>query len=123
VAESLDRRNLPYCIVELNPQTVQRLTHLGVAIIEGDVRQPDVLQRAGILTATLLALALPDEPAMLAALQTARQLNPTIKILARCTFSSAGLQAQRLGADAVVIAEQVVAREFARAFEETLPKQ
>jgi CPA2 family monovalent cation:H+ antiporter-2 len=120
VAEALDRLDRPYCVVELNAQTVTRCTRIGVSIIEGDVREEAVLQRAGIATASTLALAMPDEQQTLAALQVARRLNPTIRILARCTFTSAGLQAHRLGADAVVVAEQVVAMEFARVLEASL---
>jgi CPA2 family monovalent cation:H+ antiporter-2 len=93
---------------------VQRVAKAGVAIIEGDVRLSEVLQRAGILTARLLVLAMPDEHATLAALQTARQINPTIQVLVRCHYASAGIQAQKMGADAVVVAEQVVAHELVR---------
>src|ERR1700679_1324681 len=89
VAEALDRLDRPYCVVELNPQTVTRCTRIGVSIIEGDVREEAVLQRASIATAAVLALAMPDEQQTLAALKVARRLNPTIKILARCTFTSA----------------------------------
>ena len=121
VAEALEARGLPYCVVELNPQTVTRVARTRVSIIEGDVREPDTLMRAGIESATLVALALPDERDTLSALQVARRLNPSVKIVARCVFTSAGMQAQRLGADAVVVAEQVVAREFAKVLEEMLP--
>ena len=49
-------------------------------------------------------------------------LNPSIKIIARCEFSSAGLMAGQLGADGVIVAEQVVAHEFARVVDELLPR-
>jgi hypothetical protein len=42
-----------------------------------------------------------------------------VKVIARCTFSSAGLQAAKLGA-AAVVAEQVVAREFTQVLEKSL---
>ncbi len=121
VAESLAARKSPFCIIELNPATVSRLAHGPVPIIEGDVRQEEVLRKAGIERAAALALAMPDEKQALEALAVARRLRPDIQIIVRCTFSSAGLQAARLGA-AVVVAEQVVAREFAQQLEKNLPR-
>ena len=112
VADTLAPLNIPFCIVELNRATVSRLAHCAVTIIEGDIRNKDILIQAGIERAVALALAMPDEHQVLEALKVARRLSPDIPIIVRTTFSSAGLQAQQLGATTVV-AEQVVAREFA----------
>ena len=120
VADALLFKNLPFCIVELNSATCLRLAHGQVPIIEGDIRDPAVLRQAGIERASVLALAMPDEQQMLQALHVAREMRPKLKIIARCTFSSAGLQATQLGATAVV-AEQVVAREFTQTLEKSLP--
>jgi monovalent cation:H+ antiporter-2, CPA2 family len=119
VADTLAARNVPFCVVELNPTTCNRLAHGQVPIIEGDIREPAVLQQAGIAKAALLALAMPDEQRVLQALHTAKSIRPDLKIIARCTFSSAGLQAAQLGAVAVV-AEQVVARDFMATLEKNL---
>ncbi len=116
VAENLAARKIPFCIVELNPATVTRLEHGMVPIIKGDIRDKEVLQQAGFERASALALAMPDETHTLHALKVARELRPDITIVVRCTFSSAGMQAAQLGA-AVVVAEQVVAREFAKSLE------
>ena len=61
-----------------------------------------------------------DEQQTLEALKVARELRPDVPIIARCTFSSAGLQAAKLGAAAVVVAEQVVAREFAQLLQKSI---
>ena len=119
VAETLAARKAPFCIVELNRATVTRLSHGPVPIIEGDIRQEDILRQAGIDRASALALAMPDEKQTLEALAVARALRPDIRIIVRCTFSSAGLQATKMGA-AVVVAEQVVAREFSHQLEKNL---
>ena len=121
VAETLAQRRLPFCIVELNPRTVERLCEGPVPIIEGDIRRREVLIEAGIERASALALAMPDEAQTLEALRVAHGIRPDLPIIARCTFSSAGLQAARMGAAAVVVAEQVVAREFAQILQKNLP--
>jgi CPA2 family monovalent cation:H+ antiporter-2 len=120
VAETLAARKIPFCIVELNPTTVTRLSHGPVPIIKGDIRDKAIMLQAGIERASTLALAMPDEVQALEALRLARSIRPDVTIIVRCTFSSAGLQAAQMGA-AVVVAEQVVAREFARSLEKSLP--
>lgn len=119
VAENLAAHKVPFCIVELNPATVSRLSHGPVPIIEGDVKDEAVLHKAGIARASAVALAMPDERGTLEALKVVRQMRPDVKVIARCTFSSAGLQAAKLGA-AAVVAEQVVAREFTQVLEKSL---
>jgi monovalent cation:H+ antiporter-2, CPA2 family len=120
VAESLAAHKVPFCIVELNPQTCMRLEHGPVPIIEGDIKEESVLRQAGIERASAVALAMPDEHNTLESLKVVRRLRPDVKVIARCTFSSAGMQAVKLGA-AAVVAEQVVAREFTNVLEKSLP--
>jgi CPA2 family monovalent cation:H+ antiporter-2 len=108
-ADEFKREGVPYCVIELNPETVRRCGHTGVPIIEGHAADEGALRRAGIERATLLVLAVPDEPAVLAAVPVARRLNPAVRIIARCNYTSAGMTARTRGADEVIVAEQVVA--------------
>jgi len=112
IADIFDRHGVDYVVVEKNPQTVRTQQRLGRKIIEGDISDEQTLRKAGIDRASILALTIPDEQAVLRATRLARQLNPGIYIVARTTYSSAGLQAAQLGADEVIKAEQAVARQF-----------
>ena len=112
-ADLLDSRGLKYCVIELNPSTCERCQLGGVPIHAGDVTNPDVLRAAKIETAAMFIVAIPDEKAALEATRQARLLNPHVRIITRCHFTSAGFEAKRRGADEVVIAEQVVAEELA----------
>jgi voltage-gated potassium channel Kch len=116
-ADVLAARQTPFCVVELNPTTVERCSHVGVHIIAGDVCDPDTLRRAGVEHAALLVLAVPSDPAVLEAVRVARELNPTVRIIARCRFISSGMEAHRRGADQVIIEEQIVAQELERVLE------
>jgi voltage-gated potassium channel Kch len=113
-ADLLASRHMPFCVVELNPKTVERCSHVGVHIIAGDVCDEETLRRAGVERATLLVLAVPSDPAVLEAVRLARGLNPTVRIIARCRFISSGMEAHRRGADLVIVEEQIVAQELER---------
>jgi CPA2 family monovalent cation:H+ antiporter-2 len=116
VGDLLRERDVPFCVIELNPDTVRRCGHL-VPIIEGDVVEEQTLRRAGIERSWLFAITVPSDGSVLQAIAIARRLNPAIYIVARCRFMSSGLQARRAGANEVVVEEQAVAGEFVKLIE------
>lgn len=111
-ANVLEAQGRPFCVIELNRATCERCNLAGLQIIEGDVAHEETLRKAGIETATLLVLAVPNERAVLEAVRIARRLNPGIHIVARCHYTSTGMAATASGADQVIVAEQVVANEI-----------
>lgn len=112
VVEMLHEANVSYCIVELNRATVERCEKFGEHIIEGDATAEATLREAGIERATLVVIAIPNEQAALSATKLARSLNKSARIVTRCHFISKGLEAKMLGADDVIVEEQVVASEL-----------
>jgi len=120
IVDILHTHGIPHCVIELNPDTVSRCSKIGTHIIAGSCSDPDVLQRAGIAGATTFVLAIPDDHAALEATQHARRMNPSIHIIARCHFTSAGIEAKARGANEVIVAEQLVATEMSRRMEQFL---
>ena len=114
VAEVLDARKLPYCVIELNPTNAASIAACRKHVVCGDARDPALLRQAGIESARFLAVTLPDERIVIEVLQIARSINPNIRMMARCNYTSTGLKAEKAGAFAVVVEEQIVALEFAK---------
>lgn len=103
-----------YAVIETNEETVSRCSKGGLNIIFGDARDPEILRRAGIDDATDVMVTVPNDEITREVVSAARKLNATARIVARCTFVSGGMEAHKRGADDVVVAEQVVANEFAK---------
>src|SRR2546421_12679767 len=61
VAEILDARKVPYCVIELNPTNARSIAACKKSVVCGDARDPALLKQAGIDAADLLAVTLPDE--------------------------------------------------------------
>src|SRR3954462_12729896 len=61
VAEVLDARKLPYCVIELNPTNAKSIAACGKRVVTGDARDAALLKEAGIETAQILAITIPDE--------------------------------------------------------------
>lgn len=114
IAEYLQEQGIDFLVVELNPGTCDAQRALGVVVIEGDISDESILRRAGIDTASVLALSIPNEQAALAATELAHSIRPEIHIIAGTRYTSTGLQALQKGADEVIVAEQAVAQEFYR---------
>lgn len=114
IAEYLRDRGIPYVVVEMNPTTCDAQRTLGVNVIEGSIADEAILRKAGVETASVLALAIPDEESALKATEVAHGIRPEIHIIASTRYTSTGLQALQRGADEVIVAEQAVAQEFYR---------
>jgi len=112
LVDFLIRERIAYTVVELNGQTCQRAAAGGIQIIPGSASDFDILQKAGIDRATLVALMVPNDEVVLAAIPLIRRVNAETLIIARCSFTSTGLEAVRRGANQSIVAEQVIAREL-----------
>jgi Trk K+ transport system NAD-binding subunit len=112
LVDFLVSRAIDYVVIELNAQTCQRTAAGGIRIIEGSASDPDTLRRAEIQRADLVALMVPNDEVVLAAVPQVRQMNPRAHIIARCSFTSTGMEAVKRGADQSLVAEQVIAREL-----------
>ena len=112
VADLLDSVAIPYVIIEKNPATVATQCSLGRRIYEGNASDAALLMEAGLASASILALTIPDEDAVLKATSIARRLRPEIYIIARTQYASKGMAVSQLGADDVIKAEHAVALQF-----------
>jgi monovalent cation:H+ antiporter-2, CPA2 family len=122
VVNTVIEQGVSYTVIERNEQVVDRCRPGGLHIIRGDAREGDVLRQAGIERATEVTVTVPNDAEAFAIVEQARKLTPTARIIARCTFVSGGIEAARRGASDTVIAEQVVAAEFARVMAVDLQK-
>ncbi len=123
IAELLSTAKIPYTIIEQNPVTVETQRALGREIFEGEATDAETLRKAGLNSASILALTIPDEEAVLTATSLARRLSPDIYIIARTNYSSKGMRASQLGADDVIKAEQAVALQFYDRLSQRIRKQ
>lgn len=93
-------------IIDLNHETVGTLQEAGLPAVYGDASQPAILEHAGIHEAKALLFAAPGSPTN--AVQTAKDLNPKLVILARATYNDEIGALRDAGADVVVSEEEEV---------------
>jgi CPA2 family monovalent cation:H+ antiporter-2 len=97
--------DIPYLIIELNPETVRKEKAAGQPIHFGDAAQPAVLEHAGVEKARVLVVGVPDPPATRRVVEQARRHNPRLYIIVRTPYIREMEPLYRLGASEVIPAE------------------
>lgn len=125
VAKALKRVDIPYIILELNAETVNREKKRGERIVYGDATRDAILEYAGITKARTIVISIPDMEAIKAIICTARRINPRINIITRSRFISETEELYRLGADEVIVDEREAALQIFRRIlaNEQVPQQ
>jgi CPA2 family monovalent cation:H+ antiporter-2 len=113
LAEHFAAREIPYTVIELNPDTVQRQQALGRTTVFGDATNPDVLESAGLESAEAVVITIPDDEATVRACRLVRQTRPDVFIAVRAGYLGRAIAAHEGGADHVTIEEVVTAQDMA----------
>jgi CPA2 family monovalent cation:H+ antiporter-2 len=110
IAEALAAQGINYVVAEQNRELVDQLRQQGIAAVAGNAGEPAVLIQAHIHRARMLVVATPDTFHVRAMIETARALNPDIRIAVRTHSEeeAALLRSERAGA--IFIGEQELAK-------------
>jgi CPA2 family monovalent cation:H+ antiporter-2 len=102
-------RGIHPVIIEINLDTVRRLRQEGLDAVYGDATRLEVLEAAGIRAAAALLIAgpMPDQASEIARL--AKQMNPSLQVLARSHYLKDSAIMRSAGADEVFTGEGEVA--------------
>lgn len=92
---ALEAFQLPYVVIDRNPDTIRRLQVRGTPCLYGDASHRELLMKARAAEASLIIVALPEIESAALAIGRMRDLNPNVPILARAHGSA---EAERLGA-------------------------
>lgn len=102
VALEMRESDIPYVVVEHNPEVVRRLQRKGDLHVEGDAVSEDVLREAGIERARGLISAVNSDERAVYIVLAARGLNPGLTILARAGHPESVRRLELAGANRVV---------------------
>jgi voltage-gated potassium channel len=104
IANELYATKRPYVIVDVNKENIEKsLESLPDEVfIEGDATDSNTLLKAGVERARGLFAVTRDDNQNLVVSLTAKQLNPKLKVVARCNDVRNSEKIKKAGADAVV---------------------
>lgn len=83
VAQLLDRLDKEFVVIESNPSRADEIREQGLPTIFGDAAAHPVLEAAGVGTARLVVVTMPDAAGVRVAIDRIKQINPEVHIVAR----------------------------------------
>ena len=109
VARLLRENEIVPTVIEMNVDTVRTLRDAGVDAIHGDASHATVLAAARVEDAGHCIVSMAGTPDVAESFRVARELNPSVRILARATDLREATTLRSAGADVVVSGEGEVA--------------
>lgn len=107
IAAELKQQEVPFIVIERNPDRVRGVIERGWLAIEADASQEDVLIRAGLHRARGLIAAVGTDAENVYAVLTARGMRQDLFIIARVESEDAEHKLKRAGADRVISPYQI----------------
>ncbi|NOZ63473.1 MAG: potassium channel family protein [Caldiserica bacterium] len=98
-----------FVVIENDPAKVKEMVQSDISVVEGDARQDEVLERAGIKKARYLLASLDDSYNVFIAL-TAKMLNPDLKVICKIEDMTNEAKLKKAGADEVVLCHDMGAQ-------------
>ncbi|MBT8357651.1 MAG: NAD-binding protein, partial [Deltaproteobacteria bacterium] len=112
-SEYFEKAGIDFVTIEANPEHCRIINDKESLYIEGDATRESLLLEAGIKSAKGLLALLNSDPDNLFIVLSARELNPTLHIIARAGDPSSGKKIMRAGADSVVSPFSTAGRQIA----------
>jgi CPA2 family monovalent cation:H+ antiporter-2 len=109
VCRLLRENEIEPTVIDLNIDTVRRLREEGVPAVYGDATHGDTLKEAGVERARSLILSSSGMKGSDEVIRLARELNPSIRVLARSAYVRELVGLRKAGAEAVFSGEGEVA--------------
>jgi voltage-gated potassium channel len=103
LAHELAEAKFPFIVVDVDPERIASAESQGYLCVRGSATEEECLLSAGIERAKVLATVLPQDTLNVFITLTARNLNRSIRIMARGEHPSTEKKLKQAGADEVVL--------------------
>ena len=102
LAQVLNEDDLPFVVVDQNPQSVREAREMGYPALYGDATRGPLLEEADLHRAKLCVVVVNDQDAAARITHVARHENPTLQLVVRARYLSEIDRLRRAGAYVVV---------------------
>ena len=113
VATEFARFEVPFVVIERDPDVVRELREAGVLVVQGDATDDGVLESAGVGRAKGLVAAASSDAENVFIILSARSLNPDLFIVARSETEVGQKKLLKAGADRVITPYAIGGRRIA----------
>ena len=115
VAREFVVRDIPFVVVDANPDAIERAQKRGILLLIGDATSDAILREAGIEHARCLLAASDSDAGNTFIVLTAKALNPGLFVVSRAAHPDSQPRMQRAGAERVFSPYVIAGRQMALA--------
>ncbi|WEX91130.1 Kef family K(+) transporter [Sinorhizobium garamanticum] len=110
VAETLEKADVPYLVIEERQATVDQLRTRKIEVIAGNAAEPGLLEVANIAAARWLISAIPNPFESGNLIEQAHAVCPALEIIARAHSDAEVTYLKKCGASVIIMGEREIAR-------------
>ena len=114
LADELRSQQRDLVVIDHDPEAIQDATASGHLCVLGDATEEHTLENAGLSLASTLVSTFPNDAESVFITLTARDMNQSIRIIARAERESTQKKLRQAGADTIVMPTVVGARQMGR---------
>jgi voltage-gated potassium channel len=103
IARELLKAEQPFLILDKDPGRIAQSEELGYVTLEGDAGDEDILTQAHVDSARNLAAVLPNDMVNVFITLTARNMNPSLRIIARAENPATEKKLRQAGANDIIL--------------------
>lgn len=107
IAHALKQQGAKFVVIDRNQESINKAQQSGYLTIQGDATKDELLRQARVDNARGLIVALGDDADNTYTTLTARQLNPSLPVIARANSDDAQSKLLQAGANRVVAPETI----------------
>lgn len=113
VAAHLVKENIPFVVVEEDPNALEVLTKNNLLYVSGDATYGETLELAGLSRAKVLISCLSDDADNLYVIVEAKEMNQDIHLVVRASRPESVKRFKKVGADKIIMPEEAGATQMA----------
>ena len=123
VVGALLQRQQQCVVIDINPKSRKAAENMGVELHLGDASQQEVLMHAGLSSACMAVVTIPDPTAAVRVVQLLRRQNSQLVIAVRCRYNRHLNEYESAGADLIIDEETLVGQTLAGRITEQMQEE
>ncbi|RLG13621.1 MAG: hypothetical protein DRN66_03850 [Candidatus Nanohalarchaeota archaeon] len=112
IIDSLEKMNVPFIVVDYNPEVIKMLINRNISCIYGDITHKEVIDKSNLREASFVISTIPYEKENEYIIRKAKMLNAGTKIITTSNTITCAMHLYRKGADFVIIPKLISANKM-----------
>ena len=115
VGNELIKNKIPFVVIDIDSDVIDKIRSENILLaLKGDATDVSMMRKAGISKANFLVTVLGDDSETIVAILTAKEANPSIRIIARAGSENMARRMFQIGAERIILPEYVGGLEIAQ---------